>query len=57
MLNMEDISFVMKNGRLYDAMPMNETANHPRERGRFYWESPKPAMPLCGKARGLDLAK
>ncbi|NDD31083.1 MAG: hypothetical protein EB084_22740 [Proteobacteria bacterium] len=34
----EKIDLVMANGRLYDAMSMNETGNHPRKRGRLWWE-------------------
>jgi hypothetical protein len=29
---------VMINGRLFDAMTMNELGNHPRERGPFWFE-------------------
>ncbi|MES3630395.1 MAG: amidohydrolase family protein [Longimonas sp.] len=36
--NSEDIAYVMKSGRLYDAETMNEVGNHPRERGTFYFE-------------------
>ncbi len=36
--NSEDIRYVMINGRLYDAMTMNEVGNHPRERKPFYWQ-------------------
>ncbi len=36
----ESILYVMKNGRLYDAMSMNEIGNAPRKRDLFYWEKP-----------------
>lgn len=36
--NSESIRYVMKNGRLYDGMTMDETGNHPKTRGLFYWE-------------------
>ena len=36
--NSESIEFVMVNGRLYDAMTMNEVGNHPRERATLFWE-------------------
>jgi imidazolonepropionase-like amidohydrolase len=36
--NSESIRQVMKNGRLYDALTMDEIGNHPRKRGTFYWE-------------------
>jgi len=36
--NSETVKYVMVNGRLYDAMSMNEIGNHPRERKAFYWE-------------------
>ena len=36
--NTEKIKYVMVNGRLFDAMSMNEIGNHPRERDAFYWE-------------------
>jgi len=39
--NSQDILYVMKNGRLYDAETMNEIGNHRRKRARFYWEHPK----------------
>jgi hypothetical protein len=28
----------MVNGRLYDAATMHQVGNHPRPRGRFWWE-------------------
>ncbi len=34
----ENVAFTMVNGRLYDASTMNQVGNHPRERGRFWWE-------------------
>ena len=34
------VRYGMVNGRLYDAMTMDEAGNHPRPRGRFYWEQP-----------------
>ena len=37
--NSESISFVMVNGRLYNASTMNETGNHPKARGKFWWEN------------------
>ncbi|MCB0735937.1 MAG: PD40 domain-containing protein [Bacteroidetes bacterium] len=36
--NTESITHVMINGRLYDTETMNEVGNHPKERGKFYWE-------------------
>lgn len=36
--NTESVRFVMINGRLYDGMTMDEIGNHPRKRGRLYWE-------------------
>lgn len=36
-----NISYVMANGRLYDAMTMNEIGHSPRERNQFYWERPE----------------
>ncbi len=36
-----NISYVMVNGRLYDAVTMNEIGHSPKERGRFYWERPE----------------
>ena len=36
----DQIQYVMKNGRIYDAMTMNEIGNHPRKRHRFWWEHP-----------------
>lgn len=36
--NSESIRYVMINGRLYDTETMNEIGNHPKERGKFYWE-------------------
>jgi imidazolonepropionase-like amidohydrolase len=34
----EAIHMVMMNGRLYDAKTLNEIGNHPKERGKLYWE-------------------
>ena len=36
--NTETVLQTMINGRLYDAKTMNQTGNHPQERGKFYWE-------------------
>ena len=36
--NSESISYVMLNGRLYDAATMNEIGNHPKKRNKFFWE-------------------
>jgi len=36
--NSEQVRYTMVNGRLFDAATMNEIGNHPRERGRFWWE-------------------
>ena len=36
--NSESIRYVMKNGRLYDGMTMDEIGNHPKKRMKFYWE-------------------
>ena len=34
----DSIRYVMVNGRIYDAMSMNEIGNHPKERGPFWFE-------------------
>jgi hypothetical protein len=36
--NSEFVRYTMVNGRIYDARSMNQVGNHPRERGRFWWE-------------------
>jgi Tol biopolymer transport system component len=36
--NSNSVRYTLLNGRLYDAMTMNEIGNHPRPRTRFYWE-------------------
>ncbi len=36
--NTSSIRYTMQNGRLYDANTMDEIGNHPRTRGKFYWE-------------------
>jgi imidazolonepropionase-like amidohydrolase len=36
--NTESISMVMVNGRLYDGKTLNQIGNHPKERGKLYWE-------------------
>ncbi|MGB2867684.1 MAG: amidohydrolase family protein [Bacteroidota bacterium] len=36
--NSESIRYVMKNGRLYDGDTMDESGNHPKKRGKFWWE-------------------
>jgi len=36
--NSDKIKYVMLNGRLYDAMTMNEIGNHEKIRGRFWWQ-------------------
>ncbi|TVR16748.1 MAG: amidohydrolase [Balneolaceae bacterium] len=34
----ENVVYTMLNGRLFDALTMNEIGNHPRERLPFWWE-------------------
>jgi hypothetical protein len=38
--NSTSVRYSMINGRLYDAMSLNEIGNYDRPRGRFYWEQP-----------------
>ncbi|HEX8155583.1 MAG TPA: amidohydrolase family protein, partial [Thermoanaerobaculia bacterium] len=38
--NSMSIRYTMVNGRLYDAMTLNELGNHPRERAKFFFELP-----------------
>ena len=46
--NTESLSMVMLNGRLYDALTLNEIGNHPAERPLLYWERlPSPAPPAA----------
>ncbi len=47
--NSESVRYVMVNGRLYDAASMDEIGNHPRQRGRFFWEA-TPATPAPARA-------
>ncbi|MBS0416907.1 MAG: PD40 domain-containing protein [Proteobacteria bacterium] len=37
--NSNSVRYTMLNGRLYDSTTLNEIGNHPRPRGKFYWES------------------
>jgi hypothetical protein len=39
--NSESISYVMLNGRMYDAATLNETGTHPHKRHKFFWEYDK----------------
>ncbi|HEX9615550.1 MAG TPA: amidohydrolase family protein, partial [Bacteroidota bacterium] len=34
----DSVRYVLINGRIYDAETMNEIGNHPKPRGKFYWE-------------------
>ena len=36
--NTNTVRYTMVNGRLYDALSMNEIGNYDRPRTRFYWE-------------------
>ena len=36
--NSEHIRYTVLNGRIYNARTMDEIGNHPRKRGKFYWE-------------------
>jgi imidazolonepropionase-like amidohydrolase len=36
--NSDSVRLVVVNGRVFDAATMNEIGNHPRTRGKFYWE-------------------
>ncbi|MBN7798788.1 amidohydrolase family protein [Parahaliea mediterranea] len=33
------VRYTLLNGRMYDALTMNETGNYDRKRGKFYWET------------------
>jgi imidazolonepropionase-like amidohydrolase len=46
----ETVRYTMVGGRLYDAWTLDEIGNHPRERGRFWFEelSRVPAPPATG---------
>lgn len=37
--NTNTVRYTLVNGRLYDALTMNEIGNHERPRGKFYWET------------------
>ena len=37
--NSEDIQYVIKNGRMYDSMTMNEIGHRERKRKPFFWET------------------
>lgn len=39
--NSESVTYVMVNGRLFDAETMNEIGNYDVKRGKFYWENLK----------------
>jgi len=36
--NSESLRYVMVNGRLYDAMTLNQLGHHPNKRGAYYWQ-------------------
>jgi imidazolonepropionase-like amidohydrolase/Tol biopolymer transport system component len=55
--NSESILYVMKNGRLYDAENMNAIGNHPRSRGRFYWENPRTSEAFVWKGPGIGFGE
>jgi imidazolonepropionase-like amidohydrolase/Tol biopolymer transport system component len=43
--NSESIRLVMLNGRVYDALTMDEVGNHPKKREPFFWQRQAPAFP------------
>ena len=43
--NSDSVSYVMVNGRLYDAASMNQMGNHSQNREPLYWEHEEPAIP------------
>ena len=59
----EQVVYVMKNGRLYDAATMNEVGPKPRKRKPFYWEmdpgsdrwvwEEEQKSPACGCQQGI----
>jgi imidazolonepropionase-like amidohydrolase/Tol biopolymer transport system component len=55
--NSEHILYVMKNGRLYDAETMNEIGNHPRSRGRFFWENARTSEAFVWKGAGIGFGE
>jgi imidazolonepropionase-like amidohydrolase/Tol biopolymer transport system component len=42
--NTTQVHWVMKNGRLYDGMTLDELGNHPHKREPFFWQLPHPAF-------------
>lgn len=55
--NSESVEYTMVNGRLYDTKTMNEIGNHPKERGKFYWENNKynAAFPWHEEAKSFTI--
>ncbi len=51
--NSELVQYTMINGRIYDAMTMNEVGNHPRERTAFYWERPGSSDAFVWRGEGV----
>lgn len=55
----EDIQYVMKNGRLYDSMTMNEIGNHSKKRKPFFWENSRTSANFDwhGETHGFEAPK
>lgn len=56
--NSTSIRYVMINGRLYDAATMDEIGNHPKPRGKFFWELSRNArfLPALGISESQEEA-
>jgi imidazolonepropionase-like amidohydrolase/Tol biopolymer transport system component len=50
--NSETVNLVMLNGRLYDAMTLNQIGNHPSERAPFWFERRAAGAPASGVDEG-----
>jgi imidazolonepropionase-like amidohydrolase/Tol biopolymer transport system component len=53
--NTAKIRQVMKNGRLYDGMTLDEQGNHPKKHEPFFWQLPHPSFSADAPGRALEI--
>jgi imidazolonepropionase-like amidohydrolase/Tol biopolymer transport system component len=53
--NTTKIFRVIKNGRVYDSMTLDELGNHPAKRQPFFWQLPHPAWSPRASGKSVDV--
>jgi imidazolonepropionase-like amidohydrolase len=51
--NTQSLHWVLQNGRVYDAMTLDQLGNHPQKRLPFFWQLPRPAFRPAARGVGV----